>query len=619
MGTDVSGSTSAEEQHFGQSGFVLVFFALSLVALLGIAALVVDYGYWSLRGQQIQRAADAAALAGVAYMPDVQKATLVAKATAADNGFSSTSFPVVVTVPTDANGNPENDELSVKITDSGVPTFFAKVFGIDSITETRASTAKFDQAIPLGSPENSLGTGNLPSGTDTGATSESQANYWLAISGYCTARENGDEFSSFYDGNDGGGGTVCPGDTQWPPSTVFTNVDYNANGYVYDIDVPPAPNSTTTAGPVTVEIYDPSYNAPITTINNGTCNVTTPGSAAGDNSDMPCGTTASVTTNWLIYGPGTGVFDPTIDPVLAPTGGTRSSPGVFGSGDTTCENAWCSLYVIPGGSQAGNYHLNLWTTAGEHDSAATNAFALRAMVGTGPTPCDFTCTSASVDNTNTFQPCSTIAEGTFDANLQCPELHGDKYMGIYVDSGAVGAPCNPGPRQEQSGTVTGTEPCATFYLAQVAPSYAGKTMTITLFDPGEGATAIQILQPDGTAAPLTYQTVDTNAEDGCPNDVAPYSCAPYVSDDGNNPPDGNNPVTCICDPGLQVPNLSGRVSASKYNDRYLQIQVPITSDLATLTANGGWYKVEYVFANSSVSDRTTWSVNIGGNPIHLVG
>ncbi len=612
---------------------MLVFFALAIVTLIGIAALVVDYGYWSVRAEQIQRAADAAALAGVAYMPDISTATAVANTTAADNGFSPSSYPVVVTVPTDSNGNPQNDELSVKITDPGVPTFFAKVFGLDSITETRSSIAKFDQPIPLGSPENSLGTGDLPSGTAAGATSESPANYWLAISGYCTARENGDEFSSYYDGNDPTGATVCPVNPGAnPPSTTFTNVDYNPDGYVYDIDVPPAPNSTLTGSPVTVEIYDPSYNAPIT---DGNCNVTTAGSDAGDNSNMGCGITASVTTNWLLYGPGTGVFDPTLDPILAPPGATRSGPGVFGSGDTTCENAWCSLYVIPAGSTAGNYHLNLWTTAGEQNSAATNSFALRALVGTGPPPCGLTCTAASVVDpaTDTFTPCSTIAEGTFAANPQCPEIHGDKYMGIYVNSGPSGGPeCDPGTRYEQSAVntpppppatpndaVTGDEPCASFYLAQVAPSYAGKTMTITLFDPGEGATAIQILQPDGSPASFTYQTDDTNAEDGCPDAVTPNSCAPYVSDDGNDPPDPDNPVTCICDPGTKVPNLPGRTSASKYNDRYLEIQVPITNDQAVLDANGGWYKVQYVFASQSVSDRTTWSVTIGGNPIHLIG
>ena len=125
--------------------------------------------------------------------------------------------------------------------------------------------------------------------------------------------------------------------------------------------------------------------------------------------------------------------------------------------------------MIPAGAQPGNYHLNLWTTAGEPDSAATNAFALRAQVG-GPTDiCSVTCGPANVVNpaTDPFVPCSTIAEGTFAADPQCPEIHEDKYMGIYVDSGATGTPCNLGPRREQPGTVTGNEPCANFYLAQV--------------------------------------------------------------------------------------------------------------------------------------------------------
>ncbi len=200
---------------------------------------------------------------------------------------------------------------------------------------------------------------------------------------------------------------------------------------------------------MTVEIYDPSYNAPITTTN---CSVTTPGSAAGDNSDMPCGVTASVTTNWLCTDRAQVSTTRVSIRSSAPTGASRSTPGVFGSGDTTCESAWCALYVIPAGAQPGNYHLNLWTLAGEPDSAATNAFALRAQVN-GPTAvCQFTCTSVDVVNpaTNPFQPCSTIAEGTFPADPQCPELHGDKYMGIYVDSGAGGPGCDPGPRQEQS-------------------------------------------------------------------------------------------------------------------------------------------------------------------------
>ncbi len=608
---DQDGSRSGSRRR-DESGVVLAFFALSVLSLLGIAALVVDFGYWSLRAEQMQRAADAAALSGVAYMPNFTKAEAVADKVAGDNGFTANT--VAVSVPS-LNGQPQDDELAVQITDSKVPTFFAKVFGLDSITEVRSSTAKYDQPVPLGSPENSLGTGNL-SCTGSGATCESEANYWLAISGYCTAREDGDEFSSYYDGNHQNSGTVCPvnsGNT----STTFKNVDYDPNGYVYDFDVPAASGTSTTGENVTVEIYDPSYVPPVA---NNNCSGGG-GSPAGDESLMACNIPTTITTNWLLYGPGDGVYDPSLDPILAPPGASRSNPGIFASGDTTCEGKWCSLYFIPAGSQAGNYYLNLWTAAGQGDSAGTNQFALRALVGEGPNACGnvqaYVCTGASVDS-GTFTPCSTIAEGALPANAQCPEVHGDTAMSIYVNSAGT-AECTTGSvaRMEQTSqgqpnppnSVTGQEPCASFYLAQVSPSYAGKTMTITLFDPGEGATGIELLQPDGNPASFTYQTVDSSAEDG------PYtSDPPYYSDDGNNPPKAT--TACICNPGLKPGPLNGRASASEYNDRYLEIQTTLPS-ATVLDQNGGWYKVEYVFSGSSVSDRTTWNVSVGGNPIHL--
>ena len=38
---------------------------------------------------------------------------------------------------------------------------------------------------------------------------------------------------------------------------------------------------------------------------------------------------------------------------------------------------------------------------------------------------------------------------------------------------------------------------ATFYLAEVAALHAGKTMQLTLFDSGEGAQSIEVLDPNG--------------------------------------------------------------------------------------------------------------------------
>jgi hypothetical protein len=60
---------------------------------------------------------------------------------------------------------------------------------------------------------------------------------------------------------------------------------------------------------------------------------------------------------------------------------------------------------------------------------------------------------------------------------------------------------------------------ATFYLASVDPIYAGKTMDVDLFDSGEGATNIRVIDPNGNVASFTSDTPCTNppapATGGC--------------------------------------------------------------------------------------------------------
>ncbi len=52
-----------------EGGVVAVFTILLVVVLMAMAAFTVDVGNWYVTSQQNQRAADAAALAGVTFMP----------------------------------------------------------------------------------------------------------------------------------------------------------------------------------------------------------------------------------------------------------------------------------------------------------------------------------------------------------------------------------------------------------------------------------------------------------------------------------------------------------------------------------------------------------------------
>src|SRR4051812_13701635 len=74
------------------SGLVMIWFSLFLVVLLITSSMVVDLGAWYVRAQQLQRAADAAALAGVVYMPDdFASAQITAIKAAKKNGIDTTA------------------------------------------------------------------------------------------------------------------------------------------------------------------------------------------------------------------------------------------------------------------------------------------------------------------------------------------------------------------------------------------------------------------------------------------------------------------------------------------------------------------------------------------------
>src|SRR5438552_3750754 len=71
----------------GERGQAAILTIVSLTTLIGMVALVIDVGVWRTERGHMQNAADAAALAASAYLPDhAGQAHGVAQATAAQNG-----------------------------------------------------------------------------------------------------------------------------------------------------------------------------------------------------------------------------------------------------------------------------------------------------------------------------------------------------------------------------------------------------------------------------------------------------------------------------------------------------------------------------------------------------
>jgi hypothetical protein len=142
---------------------VLVIFAMTIFVFIGLCAVVVDVAWYWANNLRIQRAADAAALAGVVHLPgDVPTAISVARAEATKNGYTQGVNGFTVT-PTQDPSNPRR--LRVMIA-GPVGTYFAHVLGVNEFPAVRRSRAEFVLPVPMGSPEAYYGV----FGTIRGAT-----------------------------------------------------------------------------------------------------------------------------------------------------------------------------------------------------------------------------------------------------------------------------------------------------------------------------------------------------------------------------------------------------------------------------------------------------------------
>jgi len=118
-----------------QSGQAAVLTAVFLVALLSIAAFVIDVGSWYKAKRDTQATADAAALASAQSLPDDPgTATTLGGQYASKNGGGLQTLTIGSQLST-------NDSVTVKISRSA-PGVFSKIFGLDSVTVGAGATAR---------------------------------------------------------------------------------------------------------------------------------------------------------------------------------------------------------------------------------------------------------------------------------------------------------------------------------------------------------------------------------------------------------------------------------------------------------------------------------------------
>lgn len=555
-------------------GYAIALMTFLLLPLLAFAGLAVDLGSWYATAARVQRAADAASLAGVPLLTQSEVlAGNEARRVAALNGFVHGENGVTVT-PTRVGAQ----ELQVTVRVEGVAQYLTAPFR-DDVTITRRSTAERVLPVPLGSARNFLGTNLLM------PNASHREGFALAMNGYCTPREQGDRIASRADASFNPGFQSCvPGS----PSHVQANPEYSPEGYFYAIEVPEG----FTGGSIQIQVYD-----------GANCRVTgSIGNNTGAPRDLALG--RAYTTRFRVRDANN--IDPMLATVLGDVtvaGGTKTDSGdsicsvtsaagntnpAVGSGGVPCTGSrWAFCWrTLPGGNIAtpqpgGIYFVQIQpqvpaTFTTQDDS---NAFSLRVLRNGVFTPC-----TSDIAETLLF-PGNNVND--------CVNVYGLTHLGVFANIDGASA---------------------SFYLADIGPQHNGKKLEVVLWDAGEGASKIELLRPDATVAngvPVTFdwQVLCLDASDPpCPGEALPSAPNGWGVHAGQVEID-------VGGTGTQAgPN---RVSASRYNGRFLRLTAQLPEDIAEAFGGRTWWRIRYTTATAP-TDRTTWSVTVSGDPVRLV-
>jgi Putative Flp pilus-assembly TadE/G-like len=587
-----------------QAGQIIVLFALMLTSLIGLVGIAIDVTYAWRNGLQVQRAADAAAMAGVVYLPGnlngaTPSATSTALKIANANGYIDGTN---ATVTADyAPGNTR--QLDVQVTAS-VPTFFVRLFGINNWTITRKARAAYIMPVPMGSPLSYMGVGcfKLATGTappcatagsgyansgvttagTTGGTPLGSLGAWGAISAPGGYQANGDAYAPKNNN-----------DATWAINTT-TNVMYPASpgganglkGYFYTVTIPPAASNGA------IQIFDPGFCA----MGAPTTPTGLPNYGAGDHwvNSGKSGRSYPVSTYYYVYNTNN-------QPLLGPTNWTymNISSGSMFENETGGDNSTAGAY-----NQSA---ADACTAAAGNDDFHNKWYTLASGLPAGTY-------EVQVTTTNINPTTGAVTGETSDAT------NGQNMFAIQIsDTGGAVPPTVFGyDKMAVYNNLAGSNLPQQFYIAQVdKDTGAGKTLTIDFFDIGDSSAGyIQILSPDGGTphvVPFNYTTYNFNSS--LSKVGPPGNCSGGTSDSCSGA-------------GVTKITVAKTGVGSSFNNTWIEITIPLSSDPVTgygatglwgpdsNPANKGWWQIQYVV--TAASDLTTWSVNVNGNPVHLV-
>jgi Flp pilus assembly protein TadG len=447
------------------AGYVAVMTALLLTILMSLAAFAVDVGHWYLVGQQEQRAADAAALAGVTNLPaDQAGAFATAGKYAKVNGFAHDPSGTL-TDPTTVTSKLDSGSTRLRVTISRtVSNFFGSLMGVPTTTIARTAVADYAGPVPMGSPCNEFGDDPYPSGhRSTNCAYSGQ--FWANVGSPIAAKKSGDAYQN----------------------EVATNTDYDSNGYFYSITVPQAMTN------LTIEAFDPAFIdvgdycgatgkpdpgnliAAKTLTYPAKAVVSDPATRYANGATPYCtgdirfgGAGTEPTTQFTVRSPGLKPWDPLSFPAIGGTC-TQTFAGYSGDLSKALDKTNVAAYKP---DVAANFRQ--WKTLCTIPSAAKGTYLIQVKTN-----------GVGKDLANGHNRFSLRAYGESSGENDVISLAGYYKMAMYGN------------------TPNGT---STFYLAKVPSSAKGQLFNVRLWDIGDGAVSgstVKVLPPAELASAPT--------------------------------------------------------------------------------------------------------------------
>lgn len=591
----------------GERGYAAVLVAVFVSALaLPLAAIAVDVARWYVEVERVQKAADAGALAGVTHMPqDLAAAQSAAQEVAGRNGYTANATTAV-----DAQPGARPSELEVTVS-SKVENAFGKFFGIGSSTITRSAVADYTGPQPMGSPCNTYG--NEPPGTSRagpvgsqlsappGADCRRTPEFWFTVHGPETYKTQGDQYMTRVCQ---GGESGCKGDK---------NTEFRPEGYFLMVRVAKAAVGV----PVELQLYDPAY------VDTGSrCNWDKDTAFPTGNSWNPWATDDALTRyarnpNFVTVGGqqvafcagdansshlGRGSETPTITSYalrrpaddLSPlsgtpvTGCTRQFPGYksitvgdLRQGDPGYDpqvarvfHQWVPLCTFTP-DVAGDYYLQVRT------NVSLGGTLDRCASTTSPG----SCTASHVPGSAATSPV-TQQSGDDEA------VKGNGNNRFAVRAKSTAAQSISIAAHGRMPIYANTDQAAPiFNFIRVLPGAANKTLLFTFFDVGDAAGA-------GGATLTVLPPVEATGD-----------------------PVKNCAATGFENVSLPSCSLSGIRNDHGWNGQAETISVPIPANYSCNfdSAGGCWWRVQVSFgAGQTVTDATTWTASISGDPVRLI-